>query len=51
MIMTERFEDIKEEEKKQDFIGKYQDEETEESTVVSAYRQVSTEQNGERLSQ
>ena len=32
MIMTERFEDIKEEEKKQDFIGKYQDEETEEST-------------------
>lgn len=34
MIMTERFEDIKEEEKKQDFIGKYQDEETEESTEL-----------------
>ena len=32
--MTERFEDIKEEEKKQDFIGKYQDEETEESTEL-----------------
>ena len=34
MIMAERFEDIKEEEKKQDFIGKYQDDESEESTEL-----------------
>ena len=30
MSMAERFEDIKEEEKKQDFVGKYQDDDTEE---------------------
>ena len=34
MIMADRFEDIKEEEKKQDFIGKYQDDEAEESTEL-----------------
>ena len=34
MSMAERFEDIKEEEKKQDFIGKYQDDESEESTEL-----------------
>ena len=31
MSMAERFEDIKEEEKKQDFVGKYQDDDTEET--------------------
>ena len=34
MSMAERFEDIKEEEKKQDFVGKYQDDDTEESTEL-----------------
>ena len=34
MIMADRFEDIKEEEKKQDFVGKYQDDESEESTEL-----------------
>ena len=32
--MTDKFEDIKEEDKRQDFVGKYQDEETEESTEL-----------------
>ena len=34
MIMAERFEDIKEEEKKQDFVGKYQDDDNEENTEL-----------------
>ena len=32
--MTERFEDIKEEDKRQDFVGTYQDDESEETTEL-----------------
>ena len=38
MIMTDRFEDIKEEDKRQDFIGKYQDEAEETTELFEHFR-------------